>query len=308
MKNYQIRNLSIAFFAMIGSLNAQCFIEENGVVSIEAEEFSSQEKDSKRKWYVIGNNANTPNPDPDGSHASSASGRKYIEALPDTRVTHNDAVVVGTNFTDVAGQVAVLNYKVNFKTAGRFYVWIRLYSSGTEDNGVHVGINNTWPESGKKMQWCAGRNNWTWESKQRTSQEHCGVERQIFIDVPSPGLHTFQLSMREDGVEIDKIVLSKTYTKPNGNGPRVSRGLCGLPVVTNNSSIAVVADGNSPDPDDIGGTAVTLAILRALGAENDLVYYSHSCDLVTDPSRISDAMQEQRQILIQTSGDSTASK
>ena len=44
--------------------------------------------------------------------------------------------------------------------------------------------------------------------------------------------------------------------------------------------LAVVADGNSPDPDDLGGTAVTIALLRSAGLEDRLVHYSHSCDLV----------------------------
>lgn len=43
--------------------------------------------------------------------------------------------------------------------------------------------------------------------------------------------------------------------------------------------IAVVADGNYRDSDDIAGTPVSLAILRALGLEKTLVHYSHSCDL-----------------------------
>ena len=44
--------------------------------------------------------------------------------------------------------------------------------------------------------------------------------------------------------------------------------------------IAIVADGNSPDPGDIGGTAVSIALLRAVSMADRLVHYSHSCDLV----------------------------
>ena len=44
--------------------------------------------------------------------------------------------------------------------------------------------------------------------------------------------------------------------------------------------IAIVADGNSPDPDDLGATAVSIALLRATGLEDRLVHYSHSCDLI----------------------------
>ncbi|WP_052647561.1 hypothetical protein [Siansivirga zeaxanthinifaciens] len=69
--------------------------------------------------------------------------------------------------------------------------------------------------------------------------------------------------------------------------------------------IAVVADGNSPDPDDLGGTAVSLALLRAAGLENRLVHYSHSCDLVV-LHRISEAAEKERHAMMQTACDGTA--
>ncbi|MFA3792025.1 hypothetical protein AB6T38_12980 [Aliiglaciecola sp. SL4] len=47
--------------------------------------------------------------------------------------------------------------------------------------------------------------------------------------------------------------------------------------------LAIVIDGNSPDPDDIGATPVMLALLQKTGMSNRLVHLSHSCDL--DPFR-----------------------
>jgi hypothetical protein len=47
--------------------------------------------------------------------------------------------------------------------------------------------------------------------------------------------------------------------------------------------LAIVADGNSPDPDDIGATAVMFGILKRAGLNDRLVHLSHSCDL--DPFR-----------------------
>ena len=43
--------------------------------------------------------------------------------------------------------------------------------------------------------------------------------------------------------------------------------------------MAIVADGNSPDPDDIGATAVIFGILNKAGLNERLVHLSHSCDL-----------------------------
>jgi hypothetical protein len=61
--------------------------------------------------------------------------------------------------------------------------------------------------------------------------------------------------------------------------------------------IAIVADGNSPDPDDIGATAVMLGIFKGAGLRDKLVHLSHSCDL--DPfknpgSQVIDASNELR--------------
>ncbi|GAB5552764.1 MAG: hypothetical protein Sapg2KO_23550 [Saprospiraceae bacterium] len=69
--------------------------------------------------------------------------------------------------------------------------------------------------------------------------------------------------------------------------------------------IAVVADGNSPDPDDLGATAVSLALLRATGLEDRLVHYSHSCDIVR-VSRISERAEVERHAMMQSSCDITA--
>ncbi len=47
--------------------------------------------------------------------------------------------------------------------------------------------------------------------------------------------------------------------------------------------LAVVIDGNSPDPDDIGATPVMFGLLKQTGLSDRLVHISHSCDL--DPTR-----------------------
>lgn len=69
--------------------------------------------------------------------------------------------------------------------------------------------------------------------------------------------------------------------------------------------IAIVADGNSPDPDDLGGTAVSISMLRAAGLEKRLVHYSHSCDLLV-LHRISEAAEKERHAMMQTTCDGTA--
>ncbi len=58
--------------------------------------------------------------------------------------------------------------------------------------------------------------------------------------------------------------------------------------------LAIVADGNSPDPDDIGATAVIFGLLKASRLNERLVHLSHSCDL-KPTDRISAADELRRQ-------------
>ncbi|MBD1388633.1 hypothetical protein IC617_04255 [Neiella sp. HB171785] len=73
--------------------------------------------------------------------------------------------------------------------------------------------------------------------------------------------------------------------------------------------LAVVADGNSPDPDDIGATPIMFAMLQKAKLSDRLVHLSHSCDL--DPSQNKgkqqiDAVSEvtRQQVLDELSGKS----
>ena len=198
------------------------FKEVNGVVAVEAEHFFRQEKVDVRAWYrTTAETQPEINPDGDSAHVGGASGGAYLEVLPDTRRTHADKLVAGQNFANEPGRLAVLSYKVHFQTAGRYYVWVRAFSSGSEDNGLHVGLDGEWPDSGQRLQWCPGKHSWHWENRQRTQAEHCGVPLGIFLDIKEAGEHVISFSMREDGFEFDKWLLTtdREFARPDGVGP-----------------------------------------------------------------------------------------
>ena len=146
---------------------------------------------------------------------------RIMEALPDTRRTHDDKLKAGENFFPEPGQQAILSYKVNVATPGRYYVWARAYSTGGEDNGLHVGLDGNWPESGQRLQWCTGKNSWWWESKQRTKKKHCGEPGKIYLDIEKAGDHVVHFSMREDGFEFDKWLMTsdQNFKRPDDAGP-----------------------------------------------------------------------------------------
>jgi hypothetical protein len=81
------------------------------------------------------------------------------------------------------------------------------------DDSVHIGLDGM---EGKATAALAvpGPRGWVWAFK--TLEGGAAT-----IEVPSPGLHTVNLWMREDGVIIDRVVLSPDPAyKPGGDGPR----------------------------------------------------------------------------------------
>lgn len=185
------------------------YVERGGLLIVEAEDFADQKKTELRAFHLVSQDATVDaTPDGDEAHWRDASGKAYLEILPDTRRTHADKLVPGENFADEPGTMAVLSYPIQITTPGRYYVWVRAYSTGSEDNGIHVGLDGMWPESGKRMQWCQGKNSWRWESKQRNAKNHCGEAYKIFLDIKEPGQHDIQFSMREDGFEFDQWLIT----------------------------------------------------------------------------------------------------
>jgi hypothetical protein len=193
-----MRYLIIPLFTLL----LACSNQTTPFITIEAEDFGLQEKNEKRSWIIkdFGDMTDTI--------AASASGSSYIQCVPDTRILPTDKLVHGENFSNVAGEMAVISYSVRVKKPGRYYVWVSCFSTGADDNGIHVGLNGTWPESGMRMQWCEGKHKWTWASKQRTEANHCGEPYKIFLDIEKAGRHTIMFSMREDGFRMDRFLIT----------------------------------------------------------------------------------------------------
>lgn len=200
------------------------FEETDGLMAVEAEYFYKQSLTEVRQWYMYRKDVwPKVGRDDDDPHCEGASNNSYIEILPDTRVSHADVLTAGENFSNEPGKMAIVHYKVHINNPGRYYVWVRAYSTGGEDNGIHVGLNGQWPESGQRMQWCTNKNSWHWESKQRTEEVHCGEPYLIYLDIDKKGQHEIIFSLREDGFEFDKFLLTKdkNYVPPANEGPEV---------------------------------------------------------------------------------------
>jgi len=201
-------SLSYSSLGSTTSTNSKIvFKEKGGNVLIEAESFSKQSRHKVRAWHITTSKL-TPKVTPDGdpTHLKGASRGAYVEILPDTKRRTHEPSVIDVNYSLTPGRLGVLSYPVQFKTPGRYYLWVRGYCTRTgNDDSIHLGINGTWPESGKNVFWNTPEG-WHWTSHRMTqSGSDFG---KTYLDVKTPGLHTIQISMREDGAELDQLYLS----------------------------------------------------------------------------------------------------
>jgi len=219
-------------------------------ISFEAEEYVTKDE----RWVLT--DASTGQlpieEDPDGNHSDTASGGVYFEILPDIRVTHEDPMSPPVAYWGQSGQGPQMTWSVNVPEPGRYYVHGRAFSTGTEDNGLHVGIDNSWPASGRMMQFCtANLRRWAWSSAQRDAGGvgSCGIQKSLYLDIDTAGPHTIKVSGREDGFELDKIVLikdlsgnTKTCSPSGANGINCQNGGIALPDEQTDVSVKLETD------------------------------------------------------------------
>lgn len=240
-------------------------------IRVEAENFTNKSE----RWYVTSSD-NIPSitPDPDPPHYSTAGGNGYMELLPDGRVTHKDESIGGVTSWGDGNNGPRLEYNVDIPEPGRYYVYAKSYSTGTEDNGIHVGFDNQKPESGKRIQLCAGKNKWTWSSAQRVPENHCGVEKTIYLDIYTAGIHTIVFYAREDGFEIDQFLLLKDpddgmqSCTMHGDRVRCTDTESGNVFGTYDVPITPTIDGNITIPTPVAPVTVDLAIDISVDSQN----------------------------------------
>ena len=163
----------------------------NALVAMTAESFNNALARSGRAWQPV----SVPN-----SVGSSA-----MQALPNT------GLLINTSITTTSPQ---LDFTVNFLRSGTHYLWLRGLAANGNDDTCHAGLDGVLPASGLRITGFVPT--WNWGAKTVD-----GVR--AAISVPTPGIHTFSIFMREDGLILDKIVLTPNSAfVPVELGPPVS--------------------------------------------------------------------------------------
>ena len=160
---------------------------------------------------------------------------EYYDVISNTSTHQWVPAVIGNSSNDDAmittpdeGQLAattdntpMLSYMVNFNYAGKHYVWIRGMGD-TADNGVgnsdsiQVGLNGELSDDAYRID--TFPNEWTWS-------RHTPSAPAASLNVVNAGVNIVNLWMREDGLAIDKFVItSDPNFVPTGFGPELTDG------------------------------------------------------------------------------------
>lgn len=162
---------------------------------IEAELFSSNTSRGAHAWVVT-------------NDVSGFNGSGFVRALPD----------IGSNITaSWTSTSPQLDYAASFGTAMTYYVWVRAYATGGNDDSIHIGLNGQTNAAGT-VAW-TNYATWSW-----TNLTISGTP--ATLAVPSTGTHTVNLWMREDGIRVDRVALTRNASfKPRkGNAWHIPHG------------------------------------------------------------------------------------
>jgi len=168
----------------------------DGIVSMEAENFDNNASGVFHTWTLV-------------TSPAGASGSGAMQALPNE---------VDINYRDDYITLSPhLDFKVSFAKTGTHYVWVRGHANGRgNDDSCHAGLNYLATPTGERITFNAATN-WGWFNAR---ENNAGP---AMLDVPSTGIHTVNIWMKENGAIIDKIVLTTNPAyMPSGEGPQES--------------------------------------------------------------------------------------
>lgn len=175
---------SLLFWPPTGA-HAQQSSEVNGTLVVEAEGFTTNNSPrSDHSWTAM---TATPG----------FSGTGYMEAMPNSGAT----LAAGTDSPE-------LQYTVTFTNSGTFQIWIRGQAPTDADDSVWVAV-----DSGTAVPvTLTATNAWQWSNRNHTT----GTSATVAV---TAGTRTLRVWMREDGLKLDRILLTRNagFAATTGN-------------------------------------------------------------------------------------------
>ena len=209
------------------------FIESEGMVVMEAENFHTYIQRGSHDWV-------------ESTEHADFSGAGAMKADPDnnTTIRKKDATTLSPEMV----------FDVDFTTTGSYIVWVRVFAPNVQGSTVHLGSNGS--VSASKMNQ-ATTGSWEWTNVDTKSSIST-------VNISTAGVNTVHVWMRQDGLLIDKILLTQDGGfVPTGQGPAESPRAAGPDVAaarnTNEGPAKVLGEeiqvptefalnGNYPNP------------------------------------------------------------
>jgi len=171
----------------------------DGIVSVEAEHFDNKTVgDNGDEWMEVG---------PTGGFT----GTLGMQSQPDDNS--------GSRNTNYAARSPRLDYEIDFIKTGTHYVWILGWADDGNSDSCHAGLD------GEEIPTCDRMAGWSGDYEWNGSTMD---EPRSTFEVTTTGVHTLNIWMREDGLIIDKIVLTTnpdfTLTGSEPGPPESVRG------------------------------------------------------------------------------------
>ncbi|MDH3441667.1 MAG: sulfatase-like hydrolase/transferase, partial [Gammaproteobacteria bacterium] len=200
--------------------NGEPFSEKSGVgdlIAIEAENYHLREARGGQNWQSVS--------------LRHSSFEASLQALPNSGTTRS------TNYETSSPHLV---YRFVAEQPARYYVWIRARGASNSDDSLHVGLDGIPVESGRALTNIAST--WSWTSTRDNAER-------AYVDITAMNEYELDIWMREDGVVIDKILLTTDATfRPYGKGPVESlqtyAGLALPPVAVDDGPYAVPEGGS----------------------------------------------------------------
>ncbi len=145
------------------------------------------------------------------------------------------------------GSVAELRYQVYFETPGTYDLWVRGNRATRQDDSLHVGLNNEGLASADRIALFQSFDKWVWTTKTMDQAPDTGQRLSASIDIPSAGVHTINVWVREDGFKFDKLYLTQDGSSPKNVQTVESLRRDPLPSKPHTGTIAPVAVAATSD-------------------------------------------------------------
>ncbi len=103
----------------------------------------------------------------------------------------------------------MVSYPINFTTTGTYTLWLRGYPTNAAGDSVYVGLGDQVVEATG-----FAPDTWEWANERMASGQA------VTLSVEASGVYTLSLWMREDGLRLDRLLLTTDTTYlPSGDGP-----------------------------------------------------------------------------------------